>query len=298
MTILEFFDRVYAPLRLPIGAASTRKKYRGVIALLRSILGREPLLSDLSDDLVAAACNAVLLKGRSPATANGVRGKLHALWTLAAKRQLVSSHPTMPRIPEYKRAPTAWNRDQLAALWGSLSQEPGKIAGIPAATWWLNVHGVLWDSGARIGVVVAIQKGKPKLTGLEWQHTDLIGRTVLYPAEHQKQRADQRFALHADTAAALKLQLPRDRRWVFPWPWCEATLYNRYSAILERAGLPTSRRDKFHRMRRSVASWYEAAGGNATALLGHSARKVTENYLDALIVGDKRACDVLFRPTG
>lgn len=38
------------------------------------------------------------------------------------------------------------------------------------------------------------------------------------------------------------------------------------------------------------------AGGNATELLGHSSRKVTEAYLDPEIVARPAACDRLFRP--
>ena len=63
-------------------------------------------------------------------------------------------------------------------------------------------------------------------------------------------------------------------------------------------GLPSDRRHKFHAMRRTVASFYEAAGGNATELLGHSTRDVTRtHYLDPRVVGQGvNACDVLFRP--
>lgn len=295
MALLDFFERTYAPLKLGAGAESTRKKFRQSIALLERILGRPPVLSDLTDDLVAAACNLKIQNGRSPATANGVRGKLNALWTLAAKRRLIDSYPTMPRMKEYHRVPTAWTQNQLSRLWAACREQPGEIAGIPASDWWSNLHGVIWDSGVRIGAVVAILKGKPKLTGLEWERVDLHERTIMVIAEHQKHKGDQRFSLHADTAGSLDKQRPRHDRWVFPWPWCEATLYGHYKRILKRADLPCGRRDKFHRMRRSVASWYEAAGGNATDLLGHSARKVTMCYLDPLIVGPKGPADVLFR---
>ena len=296
LSMMDFFDRTYAPLRLGAGAKSTRNKFRQSIALLESILGRTAYLADLTDELVAAACNAKIQRGRSPATANGIRGKINALWTLAAKRRVIDTYPTMPRLREYVRVPTAWSREQLQRLWAACREEPGEVCGIPAGVWWLNLHGVLWDTGARIGVIVAILKGKGRITGLEWVQIDLHERTVLLVAEHQKQKADQRFPLHADTATALLLhQRPRHDRWVFPWPWCEGTLYNRYKHILRRADLPAGRRDKFHKMRRSVASWYEAAGGNATDLLGHSSRKVTRAYLDPLIVGPKQPADVLFR---
>ena len=72
--------------------------------------------------------------------------------------------------------------------------------------------------------------------------------------------------------------------------------YRRMGRIMLRAGLPDSREFKFHAIRKSTASHYEAAGGNATKLLGHSSRKVTQTYLDPRIVQTTPAVDLLFRP--
>jgi integrase len=62
------------------------------------------------------------------------------------------------------------------------------------------------------------------------------------------------------------------------------------------AGLPDTREYKFHVLRKSVASHYEAAGGNATDLLKHSSRKVTLTYLDPRVVRPAAPVDLLFRP--
>ena len=40
----------------------------------------------------------------------------------------------------------------------------------------------------------------------------------------------------------------------------------------------------------------KAAGGNASNLLGHSGRRVTEKYLDPRVVTPPQASDMLFRP--
>lgn len=290
----QFYEISYAPFNLKITADSTRRQYLRAIGLCSKILGREAMLSDLCDDLVAAVALAVVSKGRSPATANGHRAKLVALWDFAARRGFVPVYPNVPRMKEYTRVPTAWTQDQMRRLWQSCASEKGRIADIPARDWWLNLHGVLWDTGVRIGTLVAIPKGRRR--GLEWSFVDLHDGSVRIVAETQKQWADQAFRLHADTVAALRAQKPRHKRFVFPWPHCEGTLYNRYKRILERAELPHGPRDKFHRMRRTVASWYEHAGGNATELLGHSSRRVTMGYLDPLIVQRRHAADVLFRP--
>ena len=59
---------------------------------------------------------------------------------------------------------------------------------------------------------------------------------------------------------------------------------------------PATRRDKFHKIRRTVASYFKKAGGDATELLGHSGPEVTKAYIDKTIVGKVHASDLLFRP--
>ena len=46
-------------------------------------------------------------------------------------------------------------------------------------------------------------------------------------------------------------------------------------------------------MRRTVASKYEAAGGNATALMDHTKRSVTLLYLDPKIAKQPQVIDLL-----
>ena len=72
--------------------------------------------------------------------------------------------------------------------------------------------------------------------------------------------------------------------------------FRRLGEIMERAGLPNSRLYKFHSIRKSVASYYEAAGGNATELLGHSSRRITKAYIDPRICCKPSPVGVLFRP--
>jgi integrase len=78
-------------------------------------------------------------------------------------------------------------------------------------------------------------------------------------------------------------------------PYYGGYLWHKFGQVLARAGLPTDAKSKFHRIRRTVASYYEAAGGNATELLGHSSRKVTTAYLDKRVVQAPQAIDRLWR---
>jgi hypothetical protein len=63
--------------------------------------------------------------------------------------------------------------------------------------------------------------------------------------------------------------------------------------ICKRAGLPQNRRSKFHRIRKTTASFYQAAGGSAQSLLDHSSPAVTRRYLDPRIVAPKPAHELL-----
>jgi integrase len=286
MLVSEFFVSVYEPLRLISAAAHCRYQYGRNIALLSEVIGHPAALEDLSDVNLARVVSAVLKRGRSPATANKIFSQLRALWEFAAKRGLVQTYPTLRKIPEYRRVPVAWNRQQLAALFSAVRKTPGRICGVRAAEWWLGLHALLWDTGLRIGTALKLQ-----WSDIDWHAGEIIAR-----AEIQKQRADQRFKLHPDTLAILTLIRQNSRGEIFPWSLSRSSLWDAYDRILRRADLPHDRRSKFHRMRRSVASWFEEAGGDATSLLGHSSRKVTEAYLDESIVHRPNACDRLFRP--
>lgn len=49
MSLRSFFDDVYVPARLPLGSNRTMDHYGYALRKFASVLGREPLLSDLSD---------------------------------------------------------------------------------------------------------------------------------------------------------------------------------------------------------------------------------------------------------
>jgi integrase len=173
-------------------------------------------------------------------------------------------------------------------LFESLKTVRGKVSGIPAADWWTALHFTAWDTAERITALMAIT----------WSNLDLDRGYLLVPAEARKgKRTDRLYRIAPDTIAALKKIQSPPRDLVFPWDMHPTYLWKRYGILLKKAGLPHDAKSKFHRIRRTVASYSEEAGLNATELLGHSSRKVTLRYLDPRIVGEKHAVDVLFRPT-
>jgi integrase len=300
--LLAFFREHYAKVRLATAVKGTVARYEIDIQRLADYLGRIPRLSDLTTETIVGLCAETRADGRSPTTCNKIRSELVAMATFAAKRGLIPWLDSVPKQREYRRAPTAWDAAQIARLFQATAATPGEITftetkkpwwhdtgsmrSIPAGDWWLALLAVLWDTGARIGATLR----------LEWSDIDPDHATVLYRAEIQKQRADQVFRLHPETINLLAAIQKPERRRIFPWPASNVTLFKHLRRILKRAGLSHTHRDLFHKIRRSVASHYKAAGGDATALLGHSGPSVTAAYLDTAICGGRQPSDVLFRP--
>lgn len=276
----------YFNANLRIRSPQTKKQYFYALRDMAAAIGHEPTLADLTDDNIAATMKRLVDIGRAERTANQTRDRLHALWSWLAKRGYVKEWPTTPAIPEPERTPVAWTREQLAVVFAVLDNVHGTIDYIPARLWWKSLHLVMWDTGERIGALIQCR----------WAH--ISGEWLTIPAELRKgKRKSRAYRLAPDTLSALReIQLPvRDLIW--PWPFNRMYLWGRYRNIRKRAGLPLDRYSSFHRMRRSVASHAEAAGGNATELLDHSARRVTKLYLDPTITKPPQATDVLFRPT-
>jgi len=280
----EFFEAYYLPLRLRARSTNTIRLYRHSVRSFGRYLDRPAELKDLTDDVVSAYLAWLVSRKLSPYTVNKERSQLLAIWNYAARKGHVSTFPDVQheRVPQ--RVPQAWTHDELSRLIDACRGQSGTVSGIPASDWWVAIHRVIWDTAERIGAVL-------QLTWRGYQ-----APWLLIPAETRKgRREDKLLKLGQDTQAALeRIRTPR-RKPIFPWGRCPTSLYYEYGQILRRAGLPDDGRCKFHRMRRSVASYYEAAGGNATELLGHTSRRTTRSYLDPRIVTTTNPCDVLGR---
>lgn len=287
MLLTDFYRDQFAPLRLRSRTDNTRRLYECTLRSFARFAGREPLMSDLNDATIARYLCWYRSLPRSPASVNKERNNLLAMWRWANRRKFIDTWPDVEAETEPRRVPLAWTREQLRALYEALAAEPGVIGGVPACRWWLALHAVIWDTGERISAVL----------NLRWDTVDLSGGWLVVPASLRKgNRADKLSRLHADTVHSLRaIRLP-SRAEVFPWPYCPNYLWHRYGRLLKTAGLPHDSRSKFHRLRRTVASFFEAAGGNATELLGHAHRRTTLAYLDPRIVPQQYAADLLFRP--
>lgn len=279
---------LYVQEKLPFGAESTKRQLRINVKRLRTFLGRQTMVSDLTDEVVRQSMVRMHEKGLSPRTMNKFRDNVLAIWRFLNQRRIVATLPEVKPVNEPKRDPIAWSRDELAKLWQACEAQPGLIGDVPARLWWHTLHAVAWDTGERISALL----GVPRID------VDVEREWIRVRAEHRKgKRSDMTSKLHPDTCKLLEALLAASSDpLVFPWPFDRTYLWTQYGQLLEEAGLPNDRQHKFHCLRKSAASYFDAAGGNAQQLLGHADARVTQKYLDPRIVRTTHASELLFRP--
>lgn len=272
----------YEPLALRSRRPNTKRLYRATLKFFDEFLARKAVTDDLNDTTVSAFASYRLNHALSKYTVNKDLFNLLAFWRWLHKKGHVSTWPDVELETPPVRVPVALSREELAAVLNAIQSEQQP----PGPQFWLALFLVIWDSGERIAAVLH----------LTWDRVDLRRGWIRFAAEDRKgARADMATPIAGDTIAALKAIHRRDGV-VFRWPYSATYIYRRLGKIMLRAGLPDSRLYKFHAIRKSVASHYEAAGGNATELLGHTSRKITRAYLDPRIVRKVAAVDLLFRP--
>ena len=255
-SVRDLYDQFYRPIRLRTRSENTRRLYEFSMARFDEFLGRRALLTDFDETTVCRFLEWRRTSGVAASTVERDRYNLLALWRYGNRRKLIDTWPEIEPevIPE--RAVMAWTETEVHKLLDACKLAEGKIGRRPASTWWQVLHMLAWDTGERIAA----------LLGIRWDGVDLQGGSVVCRAETRKGgRQDRVYKLHPDTVAILRI-MPRDQDVILAWPYSKTYLWQRYTKLLEKAGLPSGRASKFHRLRRSVASHYEAAGGNATEL--------------------------------
>ena len=286
-SVAQLFAESYRPLVLVTASESCVAQHMAAHRRWAQFLGRSPVLADFSDHDLTRLLSWLVSRQRAVATTNSVLRKLLALWRHAARMGLVDQWPTVRLLPEPDRLPEAWTAADLSAIMAACDRQSRTLDGVPAGPYWRAWQLVQWDSGERTGAMLK----------LPWSTVDLRGGWVVFRAEIRKgKRRDMLVRLKPGTVDALSLIVRPRRALVFPWSRDTGTWYRRYERLLKDSGLPWGRRCKPQKMRRSFASHLEAAGGNATAALGHSSRRITErSYLDPRVRTQQHPGDLLFR---
>lgn len=283
MLLTELLD-LYIDKRLKGKSPNTIRLYRHSIRSFGLTVMRQPRLDDLTDDNIERHMHRIVRSGGSPASANKDHGQLTALWRFASHNRLVDTWPNVRTMQEVERVPMGWLPDECLALLSAARAEPGVIATVKAGLWWECLLLVLLETGERIGAIRGVQKSA------------LQDQWLLVPAHLRKgNKRDKLYTLQPETVDLLRRLIASNSecKLLFPWDRCETYIYNRYKAILRRAGLPDDRRSQFHRIRRSVASAVARGGGDATAALDHASPRTTKKYLDPRIVGGVKPTDIM-----
>lgn len=279
--------QTYRQHQLRSASPATLKLWAVALKHFDRFLKRPANIKDLNNNTVSRFAQW-RLESVSAATVNKDLASILALWRFLHRQRLVKAYPQVTLEREPKRIPVAWSEKEFNQLFSTALRLSGSIGDVPECVWWPALLLVLIDSAERISAVMR----------LRWDDVDLSTQWIVFPAESRKGRtSDSAVAIADDTTAKLaELRKLKKRPAVFPWPMNRTYLWYRYGRLLESAGLPNDRKRKFHAIRRTVASYVEAAGGNATEILRHTSRTHTLAYLDPRIVTPQQAKDLMWRP--
>jgi integrase len=222
-------------------------------------------VEDLSDDELRGMATWMLKQKRSRATVNKNLRTLSALARFAYRRKLSAYRPDVEKLPERRPHPISWRPEELTKLINA-------IRCVFSDSWWgktlLSVVLVAYDTALRLVDVLRIESNPQD-----------FARGVVYVTERKTDRR-RSYILHATTLKALHAAYGvfQGGR-VFSYPYRETQpLRRRLRRCLAAAGLPTDRKCLFQMIRRTTANAARSAGMDASTVLGHSARWVTESY--------------------
>ncbi len=275
-TLPQFYESMYRLLR-PTQSAATLVAYRLALKHWSDDTG-DPPLTEITERSMAQFQAGLLKRGLRPASVNSYLRHLKAVIRLAADcdAPLIDRAPRIRMLREPKHVPLALTVEEFTKILECASRWPGTIGDILSGTWWKALLMVAWDTGLRHRALLL-------LTTTDWTANPC---GISCQAETQKDREGQWFPLPPDTAAAVEPLLAGGRRGLlFPREVAIETIGRWFRRILDTSGIiaPHGSGMRFHRLRRSKASYTKLAGGDATAALGHSTSSVTARYFDPRI---------------
>lgn len=270
--------------------------YGETLDRFRDHLGHEATLDDLTDLTVAKFLrwraqqsnkrNGLL----SPASVAKDSAHLRTLWNWCARKRMKRANGDLLEFPDYARPrvpkprPVAYTVEELQRLLNAARHRKGHVSGVPAAWLWSTMLTAMFESGERVGAVLA----------LRWAEVDLERRTLTFLAATRKgHRETITRQISPELAAALASR--RRASGDLVWPWLEGrkmmSAYGSLRVLCRVAGVPYH---PFHSIRKATASYLKRAGVSAKVQLGHSSEEMAENhYYDQRITGVPSALDYL-----
>jgi integrase len=293
MTLREIFNDRYAPLHDLTD--KTVMLYGHTLDRFAEFLGHEPEIADLDDLVVSRFLRwraKTARKGGKLPSANSVlkdRTQLSALWSFCAKKRMTApdgkmvEFPALARMRAVERIPRAYSHSDVEKVVRRAKRRYGHVGGLPSPWWWMTICMTAWTTAERLGALMA----------LRWGEVDLDRRMITFLGANRKGHTrDIQRAITPQLADMLRTHRRGDDELVWPWDRQIGSIWTSLQNLCKQAGV-TYR--GFHGFRKSSASYFEAAGGSATALLDHDRPATTKrSYLDPDIVrGGPSAADLL-----
>ncbi len=267
-------------------APSTKDHYRRAVRMFSEFLEHQCTTADLTAENIIGFANHTVAQGNTQVTGNQRIKQLRAMWEWGARATnpvtgeayVKSLPPRSLKIKCPKKNPQCWRPDELVKLFKACEQQTGWIGPHKASNWWLALHWWLYNTGERIEATFAL---RPSMVDLSLSMAEV-------PAEVRKGgMMPMQYVLSSRCVDALGVLLSRTEEYVFEGHWTHgSSFHSAYRRLVEVAGLPHVRHKSGpHKMRRTVASFISAMGGNASFFLGHAARNVAEeSYIDRAFV--------------
>lgn len=211
-------------------------------------------------------------------TLRGYMAMLKAMLHEAVEMGIINQLPRFPKIRLEKKAPDAWDVDDVSRLLAFVQTLPGTIGEIPANLWWSSLLLAAYYTGLRLS----------GLLNVRWWQVDL-GNGYLR-ALTNKNKLEQVFAIPQDLVQILRQikKPPRERVWEHPyaekWP-CKAL-----RRIVDSAAIPAPKSlhgQLFQKMRRTCITWTAVSDLSlATRVAGHASPDTTiRHYVDPRMLG-------------
>ena len=271
MTLQQFFDSFYRPLKLRGKSANTFRLYGCTIRAFGKFLGRIPLLDDIADEITLARYMDHRHESVSPYTAEKERSQLMALARLANDRRMIPSLPSCEPSPLPDRVPVAWSEDELRRAFKAAAAASGYVGLVPAGEYFPAIITVCFETTERIGAMLDVEPkhyARPYLT---------------VPGEIRKGgRRARVYELSPETCDRIERLLLVNKLKIFAWPKTRTYLWDKVKQILSTAGL-AGKRMAFQQVRRSAISHMARATDDATAVAfaGHAQAATTRKwYID------------------
>ncbi len=273
VTLSEFFESHYRPIRLSFAEPSTVLWYEYILSVWRQETG-DPPLAEVTDAVLAGFVGRIA-KTRCRATAQSYRGGLLCILNLAGPRSrdcrdgcgILEQLPWCRPVPQQRVTPRTVSDGDMPKLIRSCRYAILPLA-LGSSIWWGRLIAVLLYTGARISAALRIEDAD-----IDWTERELTLR-----AGEAKTRIEQVIPLHERAFEALAAARGQER--LLEWPHHLRTLQDHFRRQQKLAGI--AKPYCFKHLRNTAGTTIAEAASPLAAqlLLGHTTFRTTTHYLD------------------